>query len=140
MGKINWKGVILGGLVAGVLLNVVDWLVYGMWLAKDMAAAMQALGKSGSMDNLIPLFVTLDFVYGIGVLWVYAAIRPRFGASAQTALIAGFAVWFFIALLHGVGEAPMGLLPQRLYVLGAVVALVQYPVAAALGAYFYKEA
>jgi hypothetical protein len=123
-----------------VVLNVVDWLLYGVLLAKDYAAAMQALGKQGSMDNLIPWFVFLDFVYGIALLWVYAAIRPRFGAGVKTGVIAGLAVWFFIAFLHALGEAPMQLFPQRLYAIGVVVALFQYPIAAAVGAYLYKEA
>src|ERR1700674_2788856 len=97
MGRINWTRVVLGGLLAGLVLNVVDWLVYGMWLGKDYAAAMQALGKPGAMNNLIGWFVFLDFVYGITLVWIYAAIRPRFGASAKTAIIAGFVVWFLIA-------------------------------------------
>jgi len=121
MGKINWSRVVLGGLLAGVVLNVFDWAQYGVLMAKDYAAAMQALGKPGSMDNLIPWFVFLDFVSGIALLWVYAAIRPRFGAGAQTGVIAGLAVWFFISFLHALGEAPMQLFPQRLYTIGVVV-------------------
>jgi len=85
MGKINWGRVVLGGLLAGVVLNVVDWLTYGVWLKADMAAAMQALGKQpGAMDSAIPLWVALDFVSGIGLLWVYAAIRPRNRAPPTT--------------------------------------------------------
>src|SRR2546425_13360836 len=114
MGRINWGRVVMGGFLAGLVLNVVDFLVYGVWLKTDYAAAMQALGKPGSMDNLIPLFVVLDFVYGIGLLWLYAAIRPRFGAGPKTAVIAGVALWFFVFLLHAIGEAPMGLFPSRL--------------------------
>jgi hypothetical protein len=139
MPKINWSRVLLGGLLAGVVLNVVDWIVYGMWLAKDFGAAMQALGKPGAMDNLIPWFVFLDFVYGIGIVWLYAAIRPRFAPGVRTAVIAGIAVWFFISFMHTLGEAPMLLFPQRLYVLTTIVALFQLPAATAVGAYFYKE-
>ncbi len=127
MGKINWGRVVLGGLLAGVVLNVVDWLTYGVWLKADMAAAMQALGKQpGAMDSAIPL-------------WVYAAIRPRFGAGAKTAVIAGLAVWFFVGLLHAIGESPMGFMPQRLMMIGTCVALVSIPVATVVGAYVYKE-
>jgi hypothetical protein len=140
MGKINWGRVVLGGLLAGVVLNIVDWLFYGVVMKQDLDAAMQALGKQpGAMDNLVPLFVALDFVSGIGLLWVYAAIRPRFGAGAKTAVIAGVAVWFFIGLLHAIGEAPMGMFPQKVYTVGTLVALVQYAVAGAVGAYVYKE-
>jgi len=139
MGKINWGRVVLGGLLAGVVMNVFDFLLYGVWLKQDFAAAMQGLGKPGSMDNLVPWFVFLDFVYGIGLVWVYAAIRPRFNAGVGTAVTAGLAVWFFISLLHGLGEAPMGLFPQRLYVIGVCVALIQIPVSTVAGAYLYKE-
>lgn len=38
--------VIIGGLVAGVVLNVVDFVLFGVVLKDDMAAAMQALGKA----------------------------------------------------------------------------------------------
>src|ERR1044072_4039532 len=90
MGKINWGRVVVGGLLAGVVLNIVDFVYFGVVMKQDIAAAMQALGKQpGAMDSLVPLFVALDFVYGIGLLWVYAAIRPRFGAGAKTAGIAG---------------------------------------------------
>ena len=139
MGRINWGRVVWGGLLAGLVLNVVDAIVYGKWLAPDYAAAMQALGKPGSMSSLIPLFVVLDFVYGIGLLWMYAAIRPRFGAGPKTAVIAGVALWFFVILLHAVGEAPMGLFPSRLYTIGVIVGLVQYAAAGAVGGYVYKE-
>ena len=81
----------------------------------------------------------LDFVTGIGLLWVYAAIRPRFGPGAKTAVIAGVAVWFFVGLLHALGEGPMGLFPEKVYTVGTIVALVQYAVAGAVGAYVYKE-
>ena len=141
MGKINWGRVVLGGLLAGVVLNIVDWLFYGVMMKQELAAAMQALGKQpGAMDSLVPLFVTLDFVTGIALLWVYAAIRPRFGAGVKTAVIAGVAVWFFVGLLHALGEGPMGLFPQKVYTVGTLVALVQYAVAGAVGAYVYKEA
>ena len=140
MGKISWGSVIKGGLLAGLVLNVVDFVTYGVVLKADLAQAMTALGKDPrAMDSAIPLFVVLDFVYGIGLLWVYAAIRPRFGAGAKTAVIAGLAVWFFVGLLHAIGESPMGFMPQRLMTIGTCVALISIPLATVVGAYVYKE-
>ena len=138
MGRINVKGVIVGGLVAGLVLNVIDYLVYGVWLAPELAAAMQAAGKR-PVDSLIPLFILLDFVYGIALVQLYAAIRPRFGAGPATAVKAGIFVWVIAGLLHAIGEAPMGLLPMRLYTIGTLVGLVAFPLAALAGAKFYRE-
>lgn len=140
MGKINMKGVVLGGLLAGVVLNVVDYVLYGVVLAKDFEAAMQALGKGPISGSMIVWFVILDFLYGIGLIYLYAAIRPRFGPGPRTAVYAGLLLWVFIGLLHALGESAMGLFPGRLYVIGTVVALVLLPVAAVIGAKYYTEA
>ena len=141
MGKINLQRVFLGGLLAGVVLNVVDFLLYGVVLKDDYAAAMRALGKSGEMTtNIILWFVFLDFLFGIFLVWLYAAIRPRYGAGAKTAVWAGLAMWVLFGLLHALSEAPMGIFPQRLWVIGTLVALVEYPLAALVGGWAYKEA
>ena len=140
MGKINLQRVILGGLLAGVVLNVVDFVLYGVLLRDDLAAAMQALGKEPVPDSAIAVFVVLDFLYGIAMVWTYAAIRPRFGPGPKTAIYAGLLVWVLVGLLHWIGEAPMGLLPGRMYLIGTLVFLVVGPLATAVGARFYQEA
>ena len=45
MGKINWTRVILGGIVAGVIINIFEFVLNGVVLAKDMEAAISALGR-----------------------------------------------------------------------------------------------
>ncbi|MGH8622636.1 MAG: hypothetical protein ACRET3_10895, partial [Burkholderiales bacterium] len=102
--------------------------------------AMQALGKPPMADSAIPLFVALDFVYGIVLVWTYAAIRPRFGPGPKTAVYAGLLVWVVAGLLHFVGEMPMGLMPQRLMLMGTLVFLVMAPLATVIGAKPYQEA
>src|SRR6266498_2840385 len=129
MGSIGLKGVFVGGLVAGLILNVVDYVLYGVVLAKDFADALQAVGRPPA-DNLIPLFILLDFLYGILLVYLYAAIRPRYGPGPKTAVWAGVIMWLLIGLLHAVGEAPLGLLPLRLYLLGTIVSLIALPLAA----------
>ncbi|HEY7683556.1 MAG TPA: hypothetical protein VH879_13005 [Gemmatimonadales bacterium] len=140
MGKINWGSVIVGGLVAGVVLNVIDFVLYGVVLRTDMDAAMQAVGKAPLSNAMIYWFVVLDFLFGIFFVWMYAAIRPRFGPGPRTAVTAGLALWVLFGLLHALSEAPMGLLPQKLYVIGTLVALVEYPLAVVIGARWYREA
>lgn len=138
MGRINVKGVIIGGLIAGLVLNVLDYLVWGVWLAPDINATLQSAGKKPA-DAFIPLFILLDFIYGIVLIYLYAAIRPRFGAGPGTAVQAGLIVWIIAGLLHAVGEAPLGLLPERVYVLGTMAGLVVFLLGAVAGARFYRE-
>ena len=139
MGKINLKGVIIGGLVAGVVLNVVDFVLFGVILKDQMAAMMQAMGKPPMATNTMIWYTFLDFLFGIYLVWVYAAIRPRFGAGPGTAVKAGLVAWVVSGLLHALFEGPMGMMPQNTLILVTLVALVQQPLAVVVGAKFYTE-
>ncbi len=138
MGRINLKSVILGGIVTGIVLNVYDFLMYGIVLRAEFEAAMQAIGKA--MDpNAMYVFVVVDLLFGIWAVWLYAAIRPRFGPGPRTALIAGLFMWLGFGVLHAVSEAPIGIFPTALMVKGVGTALVAWPLAIAAGAKFYSE-
>ena len=50
MGKINWNRVILGGLVAGMIINIFEFALHGFVLAKDMDTAVRALGRWGAAN------------------------------------------------------------------------------------------
>ena len=45
MRQINWNRVLLGGLVAGLIIDVVQWLINGVFLGPQWRQAMEALGK-----------------------------------------------------------------------------------------------
>jgi len=92
MGKINWNRVILGGLVAGLIINIFEFVLNGVILARDMEAAMTALGRQVG-GSALAMFTVWCFLVGIFAVWLYAAIRPRYGAGPKTALCAGAAVW-----------------------------------------------
>lgn len=139
MGKIDMKSLLIGGVIAGVVLNVVDFVMFGVVLKDDMAAAMAALNKPAMTNAQIPWFVFLDFVAGVFLVWLYAAMRPRFGAGPATAVKAGIAGWFLGSLLVTLFMWPMALMPHNLMIITTVVALVQWPLAVVVGAKFYTE-
>ena len=85
MGKINWGKVVLGGLVAGIIIDVVEGILEGVILGPEWRQAMQALGHPlRETGTNVALHVLLGFAYGLTALWLYAAIRPRFGAGPKT--------------------------------------------------------
>jgi hypothetical protein len=139
MGQINMRKVIVGGLVAGVLLNVVDTVLFGIVLKDQMAAAMAAANKPPMSNAQIPWFVFLDFVCGVFLVWLYAAIRPRFGAGPGTAVKAGLVAWFAIGLLNALFMWPSAFMPHNLTIITLAVYLVEAPLAAVVGAKFYTE-
>ena len=142
MGKINIQKVFVGGLVAGVVLSVIDVAMYGAVLKAPMAEAWKAVGRPTMTDMQrdleVPMSILLDFVAGVFLVSVYAAIRPRFGAGPSTALKAGLGGWFFASVLSAMFSF-QGIMPLGVMVITSLVLLVEYPLALVIGAKFYSE-
>jgi hypothetical protein len=139
MGKINLTKVLIGGLVAGLVLNVIDTVLFGVVWKDQMAAAMTSINRPAMSNAQIPWFVFLDFVAGIFLVWLYAAVRPRFGAGPATAVKSGVAAWFVGGLLVTLFQYPMHLMSQNMTIMTTLVTLVEWPLATAIGAKFYTE-
>ncbi|MGA3177805.1 MAG: hypothetical protein ABSE19_10725 [Candidatus Acidiferrum sp.] len=140
MGKINMGRVLIGGIVAGIVADVLGYIVDGILLAPQWANGMKALGHANFSSNQWIWFNLLGLVSGIALIWVYAAIRPRCGAGVKTAVCAGLVVWFFSALFPNLGFMwIMGLYPHELTVLTTLGALVEIVVGAIAGAALYQE-
>ncbi|SRR5258706_2145172 len=140
MGKINSGRVILGGLVAGIVINVVEAIMHGAVLAGRDAQMMTSLNRSaaGSANQIIALNVW-GFALGILTVWLYAAIRPRMGAGPKTAVCAGLFMWAAASLLGSAVPAILGIYSVDLTVINLVYELVMLPIAALAGAAVYKE-
>src|SRR5216110_3124332 len=94
MGKINLGRVLLGGLVAGVVLNAGEWLLNGVVLKSTMDAFFKKCGIPQPGNNFLVIAIAITFVLGIVIVLGYAAIRPRFGPGPKTAIIAALFAWF----------------------------------------------
>ena len=143
MASINTGKVIVGGLAAGVVMNVID-LVSNMYILGDrMKADMDRLNPVlwTNMNDMskMPMFIAVDLVLGIMLVWLYAAIRPRFGAGAGTAMKAGFFFWLFgSAIFFYLYEA--GMYSAGTFVYSGCLSLVNMLASAWVGGMLYKEA
>jgi hypothetical protein len=140
MGKINATRVLLGGLLAGVVINVSEAFWYGVVFMKDMQDAMAAINKP--MDTgggFMAIMLAWGFMIGILAVWVYAAVRPRFGAGPKSALRTALMLWLLIYVQVTISFAPMGIFPTRIMLFGLLTSLVEIVLATLLGAWVYKE-
>lgn len=140
MGRINWGRVLLGGIVAGIVSDILGYLVDGVLLAQRWTDDMLALGKPEFTTSQIVGFNVLGLVSGIALIWIYAAIRPRFGAGVKTAIIAGMAVWIIGSLIPNLGFMWIAhVFTHHLAAFTTAGALVETLVAAVAGAALYNE-
>ena len=140
MGKINFSRAIIAGLVAGIVGDLLGFLVNGLLLAPQWADGMRALGHGDFSSNEWIWFNLLGLVSGIVTIWIYAAIRPRFGTRVKTAVYAGVAVWILSVLIPNVSFMGVaGLFPPQLIVMTTAGGLVEVIGGAIAGAAIYKE-
>jgi hypothetical protein len=143
MGKINVGRWILGGVIAAIILFIVDYVLNGMILVTQWDDAMTALGlpamsTSTSVTTLV-VFAILNLIVGLTAVWIYTGIRPRFGAGHMTAIYAGLATWLLTYVESHVFLGTIGLLPTGLLWTSVIVGLFQVVIATVIGAYFYQE-
>jgi hypothetical protein len=138
MGRINGKRIVLGGIVAAVIVNVGEGLL-GLLLKRDYEAAIRALGIRMEPDLATLLPIAWSFVVGILAIWLYAAIRPRYGPGPRTAVRAGLALWAFSTVAFSVAMASLRIFPARLMAIATGWSLVEIIVAVVVGASLYRE-
>jgi hypothetical protein len=140
MERINIGRVFLGGIVAGIVANILGYLVDGVILAPQWTAAMKVLGKGDFTTNQIVAFNVIGLAYGVFAVWLYAAIRPRYGAGPRTAICAGLAVWVAGVLLPNAALMGVtGLFPSDLTTISTLAGAVEWTAAILAGAALYKE-
>ncbi|MDX2043614.1 MAG: hypothetical protein SF097_20525 [Acidobacteriota bacterium] len=141
MSKINVGKVLLGGLVAGIVLNIGEAILNSVILAETMKQDMAKLGLAdpGTNTTFLIRAVGMTFILGIVLVYLYAAIRPRCGAGIKTAVCAGAIGWFFVYIYAAYIQEAVGFVSLKSFAIGAVWGLVEYSLAAIAGAWLYKE-
>ena len=139
MHGIDLKRVALGGAVAGLLLDAGEYVVHGFLLESSWTAARQARDLEGYGPGDAAISAAMVFVLGLILVWTYAAMRPRFGIGAKTALRAGFLIWVLAWLWPFLVNLVWNLLPTDLLLLAIVWGFFEVMVAALVGARIYRE-
>ena len=135
----NTKRIVLGGLLAGLVINIGEAILNVPILGKDFDAVLQQLNVPKMGGATIGLFVVMCFLLGILAVWLYAAVRPRLGAGAGTAVKVGIVVWLLAFLFPNAGLVAMGIFPTRLVLIALVWELIEVPLAVVAGAWLYQE-
>jgi len=140
--RINFGRVIVGGIVAGLLCFFGDGIVHGVLLKPRWAETMAALGRTAAGDvgrRDFQYFLIYDLLKGLLAVWLYAAMLPRFGRGAVTALAAAFTVWLLVIPAPVIGLLPMRFFGARLAVLWSLYGLVPIVIGTLAGAALYRE-
>ena len=139
---INTGKVVAGGLAAGVVLNVVGFVGFGMMLGPRFNAEMDMVvpGLSTKMASgaVMGTNIVSQFVIGLLVAWLYAAMRPRFGPGMKTAMYAAFPIWLCGGLFY-LDNWQSGMMSMTSYIYASLLMLVGLGAAGWVAGMMYKE-
>ena len=139
MSRINTGRVVLGGLVAGVVANAVDYVTQTYLMADEMNEMARRLNlNSAAASSSMITWIVVDFVWGFLLVFAYAAMRPRFEPGPKTAAIAAATLWLAATIMF-MGLTSMGIFTQGAFMKGAALTLGSSLIASLAGAWVYKE-
>jgi len=139
MRQVNGGRVIAGGLLAGLVMNLGHGLAEAFGMRAEMERTLGRLGLPPLGEAAMITMAVGAFVIGLTAVWIYAGIRPRYGAGAGTAVRAGAAVWVLACLFPHASLLACGVLAPRLFLLSVISDLVFVPLGTVAGAFVYRE-
>jgi len=140
MKQMNVGRIILGGVVAAVIINAIEWVINGVVLKADWAAAMQSLNRPPEVTGFaVAVYNIIGLLEGIIGVWLYAAISVRYGSGPITRAKAGLVTWTLVSLIPSLGMLASNLLPGHLMTMAVVVDFVAILLGVTMGAILYRE-
>jgi hypothetical protein len=140
---INAGRVVVGGLIAGVVRliggAVIRALIIGPLfleqIKRNQPEMLAALESPAGRAQI----VVLNLLMGIALIYMYAAMRPRFASRLATVVSAAIPAWLIASLVWGI-TAAMGFFSWPNVIVEALASLVMVLVAVYLGSSAYKDA
>ena len=135
---INIKRVLLGGLVAWVVIAVCGFALVPM-IGKEMDAVLAGFSLPPLGIGAMIYFAFVSLCVGMFLVWLFAAMLPRFKNRTKTALIAVLIVWVFGYCLHSFSMVAYGFMPMKITFIGTAWGLLELIAGSLIGTRFYKE-
>jgi len=135
--SLNWARITLCGVLTGIVWTILSaistWYVGGAFNAAIPDNKVFAPGVA-----LATFLFVVNLAGGIWAMWLYAAIRPHYGAGAKTAVVAGFS-WWNVSSLADATWGSFGLVPVAALLPLSAVSLPEMIAATLVGAWLYRE-
>ena len=139
---INKGKVVVGGIAAGVVMGVLEIAMTKLYFGPIMVSEMNMF-KAGMGDQMMAasawwMPLIMDCISGILIVWLYAAIRSRFGPGQKTAVYAAIFFWLCGSFFN-LGYAMMGMMTWGTWIPYAVGWLIITVIGASVGGRLYSE-
>ncbi len=140
MGGINVPRWIGGGVVAALVIYLIEWFMAVKVWGTPVAARLNELGLAASMSSSAYLaYAVVCLLVGLVLIFFYAAARTRFGPGVRTAVVVSIAMFLGGYLVGLIDYHVIGLYSDDLLVKWGFQGLIETVLAGVAGAWVYKE-
>lgn len=123
----------------GLIIVIGEFLLNGIVLGEQFSAHRTTLGLGDPTAAELAVGAVLTLSYGIVLMWIYAAIRPRFGPGPRTALVAALTFWAIAYVLFLLSIWANGFVTFEYAMVSIAWGFFEAPIAALAGAALYRD-
>jgi hypothetical protein len=116
----SWSRILVAGILAGAVINAIEWVAHRVWLDERWLAAFAAMGRKPAFWSS---FVVANFLVGIFAVWTYRWLSGIYGATRATRLKSATAIWLVFWVIPIGGLQPFNFFPNYLLALVVVVGI-----------------
>lgn len=130
--------ILKAGLIAGMIISLSAVTMVPV-VGNEMDLALAKFNLPPLSVGAMVFFFMVSIALGITLMWLYAAMFPRFNNRKKTIIIAALILWFNGNLLANLSNVVYGFMPVKLTIIGIVWGLGELLIAGLIGIRFYKE-
>ncbi len=135
--SINPKRILMGGFIAGMIINVIDTPNGALISGPKITEFLTAHGLTAS-SLVAPYFLFIHLVFGIFLVGAYALMTPMLGETHKNARYATLLI-LIPTRLFSFGFTMMGLLPVSLFLTLSASVIVGFWVGGMVGCWYYSR-
>ena len=139
MKNIKFGRVILGGLLAGLIINAGEYLLNVVLLGREWDSLMTSLNRPVVGGMGIVMFNIATFLFAIAMVLLYTKLRPQFQSWKKSAFKAAFFAWFFAYVIGFGWSYIMTIFTAQIYFTTLIWSLFEVSLASLAGAWVYKR-
>lgn len=130
--------ILKAGLIAGMIISLSAVTMVPV-VGNEMDLALAKFNLPPLSVGAMVFFFMVSIALGITLMWLYAAMLPRFNNRKKTIIIAALILWLNGNLLANLSNVVYGFMPVKLTIIGIVWGLGELLIAGLIGIRFYKE-
>jgi hypothetical protein len=135
--SINAKKVIIGGIITGMLLNIVD-APNGVFVSGPKIVEF-LLAHGFTPNPLVPAyFFPFHLLYGMMIVWTYASFIPKYGATRKNAIYSTL-LFLMTTRFMALGFVVMGLFPLEIFLMLSLTMTIGSLFGGLVGCWYYSK-